>query len=151
MHLMQGGRRKTRPVGVALVAAAWIVAAVACGARPLPEPDNELPFGFMDVPANGATVGRVTRVAGWALDDGRVTRVDVYVDGHFRGSATPAAPRPDVAKAFPAYARQADTCGWEVNVDLGDRSVPVTILAQAIDDRGATRDLGTVTVSIVGR
>ncbi|MEZ5285652.1 MAG: hypothetical protein R2712_12770 [Vicinamibacterales bacterium] len=37
----------------------------------------------------GAAVARVTRVAGWALDDGHVRRVDEYVDGRFVGSSTP--------------------------------------------------------------
>ena len=124
--------------------------AFGCAER-LPDPANELPFGFVDVPANGAAVARVVRVAGWALDDVRVARVDVYVNGRFRGSTMASTPRPDVANALAPYARQAQTSGWEVAVDLGEGSEPRTVLAQAVDDRGATRDIGIVTLSVAGR
>lgn len=127
-----------------------VLVLTGCGGR-LPEGSNELPFGVIDVPTTGATVARVSRVAGWALDDSRIVRVDIYVNGHFSGSTSAILPRPDVGKAFPAYERQALVSGWEIAVDLGEGSTPRTLLAQAVDDRGATRDIGVVTLTVIGR
>jgi len=137
-----------------LVRPAILVAALAAGAggpgcaERAPDAANALPFGFLDAPVPGASVARVTRVAGWALDDGTVRRVDVYVDGRFVGSATPALSRPDVAAAFPGHA-DGGQAGWELPVDLGMGTQPREILAQAVDDRGATRDIGVVSVMVV--
>lgn len=139
-----------------LVRPAILVAALAAGVacagcrEGAPDAANALPFGFLDAPVPQSSVARVTRVAGWALDDGAVRRVDVYVDGRFVGSATPALSRPDVAAAFPGHAGGAQA-GWELPVDLGGGSQPREILAQAVDDRGATRDLGVVSVTVVPR
>lgn len=127
-----------------------VLVLTGCSDR-LPDAANELPFGVIDVPVTGATVARVSRIAGWALDDSRVVRVDLYVNGHFSGSTSAVLPRPDVAKAFPAYERQALASSWEIAVDLGEGSAPRTLLAQAVDDRGATRDIGVVTLTVIGR
>ncbi len=127
-----------------------VLALSGCSDR-LPESSNELPFGVIDVPVTGATVARVSRVSGWALDDSRIVRVDLYVNGHFSGSTSAVLPRPDVGKAFPAYERQALVSGWEIAVDLGEGSTPRTLLAQAVDDNGATRDLGVLSLNVIGR
>ena len=138
-----------RSFGPALALAATVAVGAACRESG-PNPDNVLPFGFLDSPANGAAVARVTRVAGWALDDGRVSRVDVYVDGRFAGSSTPGVLRPDLGTAHPAYP-DAARGGWELAVDLGEREGGRHILAQAVDDQGATRDIGTASVTVAGR
>jgi hypothetical protein len=135
--------------GVQIAVVAGGVACASCAER-VPDAAHALPFGFLDTPAPGAAVARVTRVAGWALDDGSVRRVDVYVDGRFAGSATPALSRPDVAAAFPGHPGGAQA-GWELPVDLGEPPRPHEILAQAVDDRGATRDIGVVSVTVVSR
>jgi hypothetical protein len=121
---------------------------MACGGADLPDAENELPIGFLDSPANGAVVPRQFRFAGWALDDSRVVRVDVYVDGRFRASAAPTVARPDVLKAFPKYAKSTPVIGWEVTVDLGDAPGGRAVLAQAVDDKGATRDIGSANISM---
>jgi hypothetical protein len=56
-----------RGVRVAVCTAGVVCA--GCAER-VPDAAHTLPFGFLDTPAPGASVARVTRVAGWALDDG---------------------------------------------------------------------------------
>ena len=130
-----------------LIVALAIVLTAACGSD-LPDPENELPAGFLDSPSAGMVVPRQFRFAGWALDNSRAVRVDVYVDGRFRGSTTPSVKRPDVLKAFPQYARNSDVCGWELTIDLGEAPGARFVLAQAVDDAGATRDLGSAAISV---
>ncbi|MCC7125389.1 MAG: hypothetical protein IT178_11110 [Acidobacteria bacterium] len=122
----------------------------ACGGPRVPDAANLLPFGFLDVPASGASVARVTRVAGWALDDGTIRRVDVYVDGRFAGSTSTGLARPDLPPALPNVAGAASG-GWEIAIDLGEGTAPKQILAQAVDDTGATRDLGPVVVTVAAQ
>ena len=56
--------------------------------------------------------------------------------------------RPDVEQAHPRYARADAMHGWNVLVDFGMASGPHTILVQAVDDLGATRDIGVVPVTM---
>lgn len=124
----------------------------ACGARnPSPDPDNELPFGAVATPRHNDTVGRMVDVAGWSADDSAVRVVRVYVDGKYKVSVQPNIPRPDVADKFPTYAASGPNYGWQAVVDLGEEPGAHIIIAQAEDDRGATRDLGSVTVNLIGR
>jgi len=119
----------------------------ACGNRDL-DPANELPFGVIDVPAAGTTLRPgPTVVGGWALDDSGIAEIRVYFDGRFVARATPDVPRPDVTQAYPKYARGGDRHGWNIEVDFAATPGPHTILAQAVDSQGATRDLGSVVVT----
>jgi len=115
-----------------------------------PDPKNELPLGFIDAPANGAGVGRQIQMYGWAVDDQGVKEVRIFVDGKYVAKTTLTAARPDVSRAQPLYAHGNDTHGWALTVTLGDVYQPGqhTILAQAVDTQGATRDIGTITVSV---
>jgi N-acetylmuramoyl-L-alanine amidase len=140
MPIPSAGRRLPLALALALT--------MACGGGDLPDPQNELPIGYLDSPANGAVVPRQFRFAGWALDDSRVVRVDIYVDGRFRASATPTVARPDVLKAYPQYAKSTAVTGWEVTVDLGEGAGGRAVLVQAVDDKGATRDIGSAAISI---
>jgi hypothetical protein len=139
---------------VILVLAAWVS---GCGSdSTLPadsaqDPSNNLPFGVMDIPTNNGTVGRVVECAGWALDDTPVRVVRLFVDGRYHGAATPNFARPDLLNVFPKYMPANPTPGWKTTVDLGESPGAHTILAQAVDDRGATRDIGFVTVNLIGR
>jgi hypothetical protein len=112
---------------------------------------NSLPFGVVDTPKNGDTVGRVVDVVGWAIDDSTVAAIRIFVDGQLRSAARVTGRRPDVTSAFPQYPNRSDLHGWAAEVDLGESSGPRTILVQAVDDRGATADLRPVTVSVIGR
>lgn len=123
------------------------MAAGCAGGAKKPDAANELPQGVIDIPANNLVVGRGVPVAGWALDDQKVDRIDIYLDGHFKTSTTMTVHRPDVLKAMPKYAHGTDDLvGWQTAIDLGDAPGPHAILAQAVDSSGATRDIGTVTV-----
>ena len=115
-----------------------------------PSPKNELPFGYLDFPMSGAMVEREMPARGWALDDGQVTEVRVYLDNHFIARATLTESRADVSKAYPAYAHNTDVHGWTILVALGgDTPIgPHTILVQAVDDQGATRDIGMANVTL---
>ena len=59
------------------------------------------PFGSVDTPASNAQLSSAINVAGWALDDVAVAKVDVAVDGILAGTATYGGSRPDVANEWP--------------------------------------------------
>ena len=124
------------------------VSAAGCGAGPK-DPENEIPVGWLDVPKEGSvlTPGR-TMVGGWAVDDTGIAEIRIYFDSRYAGSTTLSVERPDVSKAMAKYARGSDVHGWNAYIDFGMVPGPHTILAQAVDDNGATRDLGTVTVIV---
>ena len=131
-----------------LCAGVLAVAAAACGAK-TPDPNNELPFGFLDAPApNSPVPGHVTAV-GWALDDTGVARIDVYVDRKYKMSVPVGSSRIDVGRAFPKYARDGNIHGWMAEIDLGATPGPREILVQAVDTSGAARDIGLVNVTVV--
>jgi Bacterial Ig domain len=67
----------------------------------LPATDIFAPFGSVDAPVANAQIGGTTNVAGWALDNVAVARVDVYVDGALAGTAEYGGSRPDVANDWP--------------------------------------------------
>lgn len=142
------------PAPATFVAAVFAMLTLAgCGVPAVSEPDpaNELPFGVVDRPVDGETVGRMLEVTGWALDDSEVRLVRLYVDGKYRQSTTLTAHRSDVVAAHPTYARDDGNQGWDALIDLGDTAGPHAVLVQAVDDDGASRDIGTVVVKLVGR
>jgi hypothetical protein len=106
-----------------------------------PLPDNTLPFGVVDVPRAQAVVPASFIAAGWALDEEGIEVVRIYVDGKSKASGRLTVERPDVSKAYPAYARQSDLHGWKVTVTIGTPGVH-KLTVQAIDVKGATRDIG---------
>lgn len=133
---------------VMAVCGVFLVSAAACGPNPK-DPENQLPNGFLDKPAPDAVLGPgPTLVGGWAVDDTGITEVRVFFDGRYRASTTLTVSRPDVSKAMAPYARGTDIHGWNVEIDFGMEAGPHAILAQAVDDHGATRDIGIVTVHI---
>jgi hypothetical protein len=69
--------------------------------RTLVFPDVLPGFGFVDTPADNATVSGIIQVAGWAIDNCGVDRVEIFLDGVQIGQATYGFPRPDVDLAFP--------------------------------------------------
>jgi hypothetical protein len=127
----------------------------ACRPGPVLDNVNELPFGVIDSPKSGEKVGRVVEVIGWALDDSRVSLIRVFVDDRHRVTTALTIPRPDVSKSFLKFlertAHHDDLHGWKASVDLGANPGEHRILAKAVDDNGATRDIGSVTVILIGR
>jgi hypothetical protein len=74
-------------------------------------------IGFIDLPAEGASVSGPTYVAGWALGmRSPVAQVEVSVDGKAVATATKGYRRPDVA-AVHVSLPDADTSGWDAIVD----------------------------------
>ena len=116
-----------------------------------PDPANGLPFGIVESPHSGETVGRVVDVMGWAVDDSAVRIVHIYVDGTYQASAHLTIGRADVAKQYPRYGSPGDIHGWHTLADLGEKPGVHEIIVQAVDDRGATRDIGAFVVNLIDR
>jgi Bacterial Ig domain len=64
-------------------------------------PDIFSPFETTDQPAAGSKLSGATPVSGWAVDDVKVSRVEILIDGAVDGTAHYGDPRPDVAAAIP--------------------------------------------------
>jgi hypothetical protein len=110
------------------------------------DPANELPSGRVDLPLDGAQVAASVPVGGWALDDRGIKEVRLYVDGHFQIGVPLNTDRPDVSKAFPTYAKKGDRHGWTTAVSF-EAPGPHTVVVQAVDSDGATRDIGVLTLT----
>ena len=115
-----------------------------------PDSKNELPFGWVDEPANGRAVQRHLTSHGWALDDNTVSKVHVYLDGHYLAKTTITEARPDVSKTYPRYAHGNDIHGWKLAIALpAELTLGLhTLVFQAVDNQGATRDIGTADVRL---
>jgi hypothetical protein len=143
--------REWRKFALCAVVLLAVPAAGACHRVPSARSKNEPPFGVVDGPPNGAIVGREVEFSGWALDDSRVAEVKIYVDGHYQKSAKLKIPRPDVTSAYPRYPASGNIHGWWELVDLGERGGAHTLRAEAVDDRGAASDIGSVTITLIDR
>jgi hypothetical protein len=100
----------------------------------LPAKDIFTPFGSVDSPAANAQLSGTISVAGWAVDDVAVSKVDVYVDGVLAGTATYGESRPDVANDWP-HAPAA--IGYNFSLDtISYSNGPHAIEVRAIDSSG---------------
>ena len=115
-----------------------------------PDQKNELPFGWVDEPTNGAAIERNVNSHGWVLDDNTVEKVNVYLDGHYLAQTKVTEARPDVTRIYPKYAHGNDTHGWKLVIPLpGEVTLgPHKLVFQAVDNQGATRDIGAVDVRL---
>jgi hypothetical protein len=111
---------------------------------------NQPPLGTIERPIDGATVPPSFTVIGWAGDDRGVRAVRVLVDGKLAAVASFAWERPDVTKVYPHVRHGTDRHGWETTVEAGAPGVH-TVRVEAMDTDGATRDLGTRTVTVAAR
>lgn len=109
---------------------------------------NPRSIGFIDMPANNATVDTPVRVSGWAVDESGVTGVRIYFDDELMVTAPIVTPRPDVEKAYPRFAAPGAIHGFEANVDAGAHAGFTVIRAVAIDGKGAQTEVYSVTVKI---
>ena len=83
------------------------------------------------------------------MDDRGVTQIRVYVDNHIINSGTLTQDRPDVSKAFPQYTRD-HRHGFTLLAGF-DAPGPHTIIVQAVDTDGATRDIAVIPVTAVDK
>jgi len=131
-----------------------VIAAVALAAcethKGVNDPANELPFGALDFPVQGAQVKAEAPVAGWVLDDRGVQQVRVYVDGHLINTGGLTQERPDVSKMFPQYSHGTHKHGFLMLMGF-DAPGPHVIVIQAVDSDGATRDIGVVNVVAIDK
>lgn len=149
---MSGPWRRFPPTAVLAASVVLTTALVpGCGEpKRVYDTANELPFGRIDVPVDGAKVQAQTPIAGWALDDRAVREIRVYVDGRIVNYGPLTDERPDVSKVFPKYARGGNRHGWTLTMFFVVPG-PHAVLVQAVDQDGATRDIGTLTVTAVDR
>jgi hypothetical protein len=132
---------------------------VSAGALQRLPPIDAPPFGWLDIPADGARcAGESIRIGGWALDDEPDMRVTIERDTG-EGTRTPLGTatraegtRPDVAAAYPEF---PDRRHAEWNYLLPCAAVRASggrlaVHAVATDRRGQRRELGTRTIVIDG-
>ncbi len=74
--------------------------------------------GFMDSIPAGATLSGAVDVAGWALDDRGIEKIEVLVDGNIVGTARYGHARPDVAQANPIISK-GNNFGYIYSLDTG--------------------------------
>jgi len=138
---------------------ALIVIAVAASISACSEPSrsdapkrqrerNPSSIGFIDIPANGATVDTPVRVSGWAVDESGVTGVRIYFDDELMLTAPIVSARPDVEKVYPRFVAPGAIHGFEANVDAGAHAGYTVIRAVAIDGKGAQTEVYSITVKI---
>ncbi|MBM4269608.1 MAG: hypothetical protein FJ144_23895 [Deltaproteobacteria bacterium] len=140
-------RIRARPI-----AAAFALALLAAGCEPADGPRriraHPLPTGAVEFPRDGEVVGKFI-VEGWALADDGIDEVNVYLDGAWVGTALSGIHRPDVATAFPDVPGVAAS-GFRLTIDSAE-SGEREIVVQARSRRGATRDIASRRIRIVGR
>ncbi|MGH9368623.1 MAG: hypothetical protein ACRD3M_13215 [Thermoanaerobaculia bacterium] len=125
---------------------------------------NQAPFGHLDVPVGGATVGANGSfpVIGWALDDSDINHIDFLVDGQVwataigRGGAGDAiygGTRPDVYAAFPDFPGPQPKSlysGFLANLDTTRLLNGLHVVSvRATDDQGSAADLGSAVVQVM--
>jgi predicted amidohydrolase YtcJ len=109
---------------------------------------NTSPFGFVDIPAPEATVSGTVEIAGWALDEAGIDKVEIYIDGKFVGTAVYGNPRPDVDHDYPGRPG-APNFGFSYSMDTTTyRDGRHTIQAVAISSSGGKGPLQPEMVTI---
>ena len=150
-EIREGTRSVARGPWTRALAAAVCAAAVAgCAPAGEHDPVNELPFGNVDLPAPGAELTALSPVSGWALDDRGIREIRLYIDGHLANTCRLTQARPDVSQIFPQYARGRHRHGWVMLAGF-DVPGPHTIIVQAVDSDGATRDIGVLKVTAIDK
>src|SRR6185436_17165659 len=89
-------------------------------------------------------------IAGCAPDDRGIREIRLYIDGHLANTCRPTQARPDVSQIFPQYARGRTRHGWTMLAGF-DVPGPHTLIVQAVDSDGATRDIGVLNVTAIDK
>ena len=107
-------------------------------------PEKRLPFGLLEFPrAGSAADGKTLPIVGWAVFPSGIGSVEILMDGH-RIKDAERQSRPDVKKAYPAYAFSS---GFKADVDL--TAVPTgahRISAVSHSSDGLSRVIGQASV-----
>ena len=124
-----------------LIATAACIAFVLTGGCGNGREAKNLPIGNVETPKPGDAFKGSVRVAGWALSDLGIDRVDVYWDDALAGRSKTGGARPDVQKVYPQY-RDAATSGFDFPLDVSKLSPgthELTVQVRSRDD--AVREL----------
>ncbi len=138
----------------ACLAAVAVLFVVGCSKEAAPDvpkrqrEPNPPSMGFIDIPADGATVDPIVRVSGWAIDESGVTGVRIYFDDELMVTAPIVTARPDIDRQYPKYAQPGAMHGFEAMIDAGAHAGFTVIRAVAIDGKGAQSQIRTITVKI---
>ncbi|WP_042462531.1 Ig-like domain-containing protein [Neobacillus dielmonensis] len=109
--------------------------------------ENLKTVGYMDAPANGASLEKEVSVSGWFLDVNGVAKIEVLVDGKNMGQAKYGGLRLDVLKAFPEY--KNDKSGYQFVLDTklitnGQHKVTV----RETSNNGTMKELDSIVVNV---
>lgn len=107
------------------------------------------PYGWLDQPAEGSTVGKKTKVYGWALSDhGKVTKIEILLDGKPAKAKIKRMPRGGICTIHPAGI-DCPNPGFEGEADLSRaKNGPHTLAARLSDSTGATVEVGKKNVTV---
>lgn len=137
-----------------LIAACCLAGATACSGESRADAPkrqrekNPASIGYLDIPADGATVDPIVHVAGWAVDESGVKGVRIYFDDELMTTAPLVSPRPDIDKEYPKFASQGPVHGFEAMIDAGSHAGYTVIRAEALDGKGALTQIYMRTVRI---
>lgn len=123
-----------------------LLALVSCGQKAAV--DAKPPFGAFDIPRDGERLKGIAIAMGWALAEGGVEHVDLYLDHQFLQRANLKIKRPDVLKLYPAFAKVEDV-GWVT--ELLTESLPIgqhEFVVRVTSRKGAVADLDPHRVTI---
>ena len=102
----------------------------------IPPHTTAVSIGYIDAPVSNQTVSGTIEIAGWAIDEIKIDRVEIYIDGQFIHNATYGSPRPDVEHDYPGRPGTPNF-GYIFNLDTTSYSNGShTIEAIAIDSSG---------------
>jgi hypothetical protein len=112
---------------------------------------NTAPFGYVDIPAPGATVRGTIEVVGWGLDqeDSSLT-AELLVDGNVVSSSPTRFARPDVCAAFASVSHCSSSnpgvrFSWATTtVSNGAHALSLRVT----DPQGASATVGSRTVTV---
>jgi hypothetical protein len=133
--MLKSGFGMLRWRAVAFLLTAWIA---GCGSS---REAKKLPIGNVESPKPGESLKGSVRIAGWALAEQGIDRVDVYWDDVLVASGGTGASRPDVQAVYPTY-REAANSGFDFTANassLAPGPHQLTVQARSKDD--AVREL----------
>ena len=147
--------------GRALLCAPFLATAAIAAHAILNAGTDEQKKALLPGIASGETIATLALAEpdkGWTADDitleakdGVLNGSKTYViDGHLANTCKLALARPDVANIFPQYAKGRTRHGWQMLAGF-DVPGPHTLVVQAVDSDGATRDIGVLTVTAVDK